>query len=722
MIDYRDYFDEEKGETPYRSGAEHMQECMQLLNMLLESYLIRKMSKKEEKTFFRGMMLSQAQVSGYLQISPLIRQDYDYDRSLEQQIQAGITHMEHRVKQTGNDVRLPIERIRITFGLSLLEQLALILALASSFHMKYARLYAFAQDDVNQKMPTSGLLDTLYGQITEHPEDMVTTLEKGALYPLILEPDTLQNHFQMMKILKLQPYIWSYIQEEITAGNRTEHPEEKETTAHPIMQSGYFSYLTHFYKTVRQEEDVYLYLEGNHPEDGVLLLEQVARKANVPCYKLDMAELDQDKTAFCMQMLKILFEHRLSHGIIICRNSTDDRLQNAVFDQMLTACKENHSLYFVGGKTKLLQFHTYPLIKLEIGAGSVAERIAYWHYFAETAYIKNLPFAQDIHFEEIASCYALGFGRIRDIVRQVMLEGRSEGTVEISHSRLVDVLIRANQANFGEKARFVKANYSWDDLEIQDAQREVLKTACFRYKLKNQINESWGLEKKNSYGNGISILLYGPPGTGKTMAAQVISGEVGIPLYRIDLSQLFSKYIGETEKNLAQIFDEAEHANAILFFDEADALFSRRTEIGSSNDKHANTETAYLLQKIEEYNGMSILATNLYHNFDKAFLRRLTYAVRFEQPDEDTRYRLWTSILPKEVPIEQNLDFSYFASEFELSGSNIKAILYSAAYLAAIRNKSLGAEELVRAMKSEYEKLGIMFDNTKLGKYAAYIR
>lgn len=267
----------------------------------------------------------------------------------------------------------------------------------------------------------------------------------------------------------------------------------------------------------------------------------------------------------------------------------------------------------------------------------------------------------------------------------------------------------------------VRIAYNWEDIQLEESQIRILRMACDRYKLRNRAGENWGLFRKNAYGNGISILLYGPPGTGKTMAAQIIANEVGIPLYRIDLSRVYSKYIGETEKNLSLIFDRAKDANIILFFDEADSLFSKRTEVSNANDRYSNSETAYLLQKMEEYNGISILATNLYQNFDNAFLRRITFAVHFERPDVETREYLWRTILPEEVPVEKNIDFRFLAEEFEVSGSNIKAILYNAAYMAAAQGRSVGMEHIVRSVKCELDKLGQMVNAADFGIYAGYL-
>ncbi|MCD7806445.1 MAG: ATP-binding protein, partial [Lachnospiraceae bacterium] len=220
------------------------------------------------------------------------------------------------------------------------------------------------------------------------------------------------------------------------------------------------------------------------------------------------------------------------------------------------------------------------------------------------------------------------------------------------------------------------------------------------------VNEEFGFGAKLPYGNGTSIVLYGPPGTGKTMAAQVLSNELGLDIYRIDLSQIGSKYIGETEKNLGAVFEAARGTNAILFFDEADALFTKRTDVSNSNDRYANAETAYLLQKIEEYPGVSILATNVMQNFDVAFKRRMTFMIAIEQPDEETRLRLWEHVFPKGTPLEDHVDFGVYARMAELTGSGIKSAALSAAYRAASEHRRVTNEDLIRAVDFEYRRTG----------------
>ena len=202
--------------------------------------------------------------------------------------------------------------------------------------------------------------------------------------------------------------------------------------------------------------------------------------------------------------------------------------------------------------------------------------------------------------------------------------------------------------------------------------------------------EKWGLGERLTSSKGISALFAGDPGTGKTLAAQVVAASLQLDLYRIDLSRVVSKYIGETEKNLDQIFEEAENSNAILFFDEADAIFGKRSEVKDAHDRYANIEVGYLLQRMETYDGVTILATNLRTNMDDAFTRRLNFIVNFPLPGEEQRLKIWKVLLPPGLPVDGEIDWAFLAHHYPIPGGNIRNILVSAAFLAARKNKNYG--------------------------------
>jgi SpoVK/Ycf46/Vps4 family AAA+-type ATPase len=226
----------------------------------------------------------------------------------------------------------------------------------------------------------------------------------------------------------------------------------------------------------------------------------------------------------------------------------------------------------------------------------------------------------------------------------------------------------------------------------------------------------WGFDRKLSLGKGLNVLFSGPPGTGKTMGAEVIARELGLDLYRIDLSQVVSKYIGETEKNLDRIFNAAENSNAILFFDEADALFGKRSEVRDSHDRYANIEISYLLQKMEEYQGVSMLATNLRQNLDEAFVRRLQAIIEFPFPNEEYRRKIWEGVFPAEAPLAEDVKFDLLAREVRLAGGNIKNMAVAAAFYAATDGDKIRMKHLVQAAHREHQKLARAWNESELLK------
>lgn len=213
------------------------------------------------------------------------------------------------------------------------------------------------------------------------------------------------------------------------------------------------------------------------------------------------------------------------------------------------------------------------------------------------------------------------------------------------------------------------------------------------------------MESKYAYGRNVSAFFAGPPGTGKTMAVHVLSDMLELPLYRIDLSRIVDKYIGETEKRLEEVFDVAEKNNAILFFDEADSIFGKRSEVNDSKDRYANTEVSYILQRMEEYDGIVILATNYKKNIDEAFMRRIRYMVEFPFPSEDMRRQIWESSFADKVPLE-DIDFAYLARQFEFSGGSIKNIVLNAVFLAASQNHPVNMKDILQSVRTENMKMG----------------
>ena len=244
------------------------------------------------------------------------------------------------------------------------------------------------------------------------------------------------------------------------------------------------------------------------------------------------------------------------------------------------------------------------------------------------------------------------------------------------------------------------------DLVVPDRQLELLQSISAYLRHRDRVLSDWGYDRSVARTQGLKVLFAGESGTGKTMAAQVLAAELGLELFRVDLATIVSKYIGETEKNLDRIFGAADGSNAILFFDEADALFGKRSEISDSHDRYANIEVAYLLQKMEGYAGAVILATNYRRNIDDAFVRRLDFVIDFPFPEAEDRKRIWRLLLPEEAPLADDLDIDFLATQFKLSGGSIRNCSLSAAFQAADDEGVIGMRHLVRAVALEYGKQG----------------
>jgi SpoVK/Ycf46/Vps4 family AAA+-type ATPase len=263
-------------------------------------------------------------------------------------------------------------------------------------------------------------------------------------------------------------------------------------------------------------------------------------------------------------------------------------------------------------------------------------------------------------------------------------------------------------------ARKLEPKYEWQDIILPDDQLAQLGEICEQARHRLKVYGEWGFGRKLSRGRGLNALFSGPPGTGKTMAAEVIAKALQLDIYQIDLSQVVSKYIGETEKNLHRIFAEARSSNVILFFDEADALFGKRSEVRDAHDRYANIEVGYLLQKMEEYEGVAILATNLRDHLDAAFVRRMQFIVEFPFPDEEYRRRIWEATFPPEAPLGEDVDFGLLAREIKLAGGNIKNIGLAAAFYAASDGGAIGGPHLMKAAQREFQKMGREWNDPRL--------
>jgi len=348
-----------------------------------------------------------------------------------------------------------------------------------------------------------------------------------------------------------------------------------------------------------------------------------------------------------------------------------------------------------------------------------SERIALWR--TELGRTTAIEIGATAHGSDQATAaipehFVLGPGQVARAVRAASAAALL-GTGTMTSDDLRRGARAQNAAGLERLARRIEPAVGWDDIVLPDAARSQLHDLASRARHRDQVLIEWRMRKGGGRGRGVTGLFGGESGTGKTMAAEVIAGELGLDLYTVNLATVVDKYVGETEKNLERIFAEAGGVNAVLLFDEADAIFGKRSEVRDAHDRYANIESAYLLQRMETFDGLAILTTNLRSNIDDAFTRRLDMIIDFPPPDEKSRLSIWQQCLKPPVPCAADLDLEFCAKSFTLSGGNIRSAATTAAYLAAGNDGVIDMPELISAIQQEYRKLGRLVLEREFGPY-----
>jgi SpoVK/Ycf46/Vps4 family AAA+-type ATPase len=351
------------------------------------------------------------------------------------------------------------------------------------------------------------------------------------------------------------------------------------------------------------------------------------------------------------------------------------------------------------------------VLVVEAPEPSFGERRSAWERFSGASEVGD-----------VAAKFRLSIEQIQAAAEVSRIAARARGEERPGTADLDLGARHASSSRLGELAARLEPGYRWGDLVLPDRQLDLLRSISAYLRHRDRVLSEWGYERTVARTQGLKVLFAGESGTGKTMAAQVLGAELGLDLFRVDLATVVSKYIGETEKNLERIFTAADGSNAILFFDEADALFGKRSEVSDSHDRYANIEVAYLLQRMEAYPGAVILATNFKRNIDDAFVRRLDFVVDFPFPEAEDRKRIWQLVLPAEAPRGDDVDLDFLATQFKLSGGAIRNCSLAAAFQAADEDDAIHMRHLVRAVAQEYGKQGRLTLEADFERFHALVR
>jgi hypothetical protein len=579
-----------------------------------------------------------------------------------------------------------IERL----GLSAFERQVLLLCAAMELDTRIAGLCARAQGDPARAYPTFALAMVVFDSpewaalAPDSPLRFWRLLEitQPAAEPLTTSP--LRADERIVSFLKGLNYLDDRIQPLLVpfddANDEPELPASQQAVVTQIVDSIH-----------RRDQAPVVQLAGPDGTSKRLVARAAARALGLHLQRMPAALLPT--TAGELEQIARLWQREAMLLPLALYVETDpESIRNSAVDRFLAR---------TGGVAFLDATDARPdlrrrIITVEVTRPTTAEQRAAWS--------AAVPAADRATTARLASQFDLDLLSIR----RVADEASGTGDPVPLRQRLWEACLRATEPHPGSLAQRITPQMRWEQLVLPEDELDLLRSLSSQVRRRARVYDDWGFRTVMSRGFGITALFAGPSGTGKTMAAEVIANHLRLGLYRIDLSAVVSKYIGETEKNLRKLFDEFEAGGALLFFDEADALFGKRTAVRDSHDRYANIEVNYLLQRMESYRGLAILATNTKGALDPAFLRRLRFIVDFPFPDAEQRRRIWTGALPKQTPCERGLELDRLA-RLNLSGGSIHNVALDAAFRAAEAGTKVTMPLLLAAARSEFRKLGLPF-------------
>lgn len=733
--------EKETNTSRYKDGWEHLYDELAKLDILIHLQVLQ----------FRN--LYSPKVNNDEKLPGLCIKDEDVDRVMGKKAKG---REEHRIRETIDQVKslqekiskkvetslkqeiyLPFYHLASMFQLTLFEMDIILVCLAPELDIKYEKLYAYLQDDVTKKSPSVNLILDLLCITQEQRIDARTCFFNQSpllKYNLIqfIGDDESNPKPLISRRLKLDDRIVNFLlgQDTMDAAlsNFTRLINPQRDWFSLVMEDGLNRQLNRLKEEFLKKNErpgFVFYFNGPYGVGKKSTAEAFCCQLGLPMIIVDMDELiskgfEPDAGKFVNR----LFREALLQPAAIYLEHFDrlvsDNLRDIHYLNIITrAAAEFSFITFLTGEKSWnpppqLKKHSFINVEFPIPSFQLRKRL--WDLrLNSSSHRLTGP-----NIDEIANKFLFTGGQIRDAAAEAKQLAVMRGSFNEDGITMED-LYRGCRAqsnhNLSKMAQKITPQFTWPDIVLPPDTFQQLKEMCNYVKYRQVVYNEWGFDRKISLGKGLNILFSGPSGTGKTMAAEIIANELDLDFYKIDLSCVVSKYIGETEKNLSKIFKEAETSNCILFFDEADALFGKRSEVKDSHDRYANIEINYLLQEMEQHLGIVILATNYRTNIDEAFTRRMHFSLDFPFPDQKYRLNIWQHIFPPETPKSTDIDYEFLAKRFNISGGSIKNIALNAAFLAANNSRSVNMNHIIHAAKREYQKMGKLCTSSEFGKY-----
>lgn len=719
----------------YQTNWEYLNDQLKRLDILIQMQLLKLQNFKPVGMFdnLKGLVISEEEVNGLLREEPAA-----VDESEIRTLQKNLSQMDSLIKAKRStsreqEIYLAWPHLVQLFNLSAFEEQCLVICLAPELDRKYERLYAYLQDDVTRKKPSVDLvLSLLLNTMEEKVAARLSFAPQAPLMRFLLRfTDNSEETVPLIsRFLKLDDRIINFllgfhdIDERLQDMVRFVTPPDISVQQLLMPEDSEWLRQTAQASMGKQPRNpgnrVVFYFHGPYGAGKKSLAGLISHDLKIPLIIADLPKIlaaDSHRESWQLLGREVILQQA---GLVIDNFQAllDDRdkyptglrlfLEIIPALSPLTFLMSDHPW----NPGELVRGFTF--IEREFTTPPETLRKQLWENFS-----KLHPLAEGTDFAGLAGKFRFTPGQIKDslVNAQHLALKHFNRQSEIEMADLYTACHNQSNQKLSTLARKLKPKYGWEDIVLPPDQLQQLYELCNQVKYRQVVYGEWGFDGKLSLGKGLNALFSGPPGTGKTMAAEVIASELHLEIYKIDLSQVVSKYIGETEKNLDKIFSEAETSNAILFFDEADALFGKRSEVKDAHDRYANIEIGYLLQRMEEYQGMVILATNLNKNIDEAFLRRMHFVIEFPFPDVEQREAMWRKIFPENAPKAQDLDYEFLAARLKIAGGNIKNIALTAAFYAAHETGTINMKHILAATRREYQKIGKAYFNSDMEPY-----
>lgn len=727
----------------YADGREHLDDELLKLDLLIHKQIqrLRSRNKQEEPKVdqsLTGFYISEGEVNGMIgktKQDPGIPGNTRLEHSL-QSIKERIAKGVHC--SFGNGVWLPFYHLARVFQLNPMEMDILLVCLAPERDLKYERLYAYLHSNVTKKSPSIDLIMDLLCQTPQERNSARTCFSPHSplfRYDLICFIDESLEQPLIARCVKAEQRVVDFLLHHPAPAPVSELPglvtvvtptrDWSTVLAHSERKDSLNRLTDEIFQTGKRRGFVF-YFRGPYGAGKKLTAEAFCRQHRLTLLIVDTnVLLSASQGIGTEKIVNRLFRETVLLPTVIYMDHFDVLLgeepKNDFYRKVIAgAMKKYPFITFLSGESIWIsrpEFKFCGFLEMTFPVPSYPVRKRMWEKVLAPK--NGIELTGDKKTDRLADTFRLTCGQIRDAANdaRVLALSSDKGGGSMGTDELFQACRAQSNTRLCRMGRKIDPKYTLSDIVLPREEKQQLNEILNHVKYRRVIYHDWGFDRKLALGKGLNILFSGSSGTGKTMAVDVIANELQLDYYKIDLSRVVSKYIGETEKNLSAIFNEAETASGILFFDEADALFGKRSEVKDSHDRYANIETGYLLQKMEEFEGVVILATNMKKNMDEAFVRRMHFALDFPFPGEESRLRIWQGIFPREAPLDKNIDMEFLSKRFKVTGGNIKNIALSAAFFAAGENGAVTMEHILRSCKREFQKMGKSFVKTDFGKY-----